>query len=474
MRPASAALAVAAVLMSAGPAAAHAFGARYDLPLPLGFYLGAAGLAVVASFLGAVAFLRTGHAGRVTFDMPIPPRIAAAVHRALIIVGLATITVVLATAFLGPAQAMRNFATITVWVLWWVGFLLLSGLAVELWPGVDPFRGAYRLICQFAGRNPEVGAFVLPRQAGWLAPAGLLAIAWVELVSDWSEDPRALGIMILLYLAFSLTAGAAFGLRWFREADPLGRLFELVGRIAPVSAPRPAALELRLPGEGLLKDAGRHPGEVMLVVCLIGTVLFDGLSETPAWAAVLDSVSRSVNLRGILLWLRDAGVDLLKLIQTLGLISTIAAFLGLFLALAWGMRRAARTSLSTAEVAAAFASTLMPIAIAYHLSHYVSYLLIAGQLIVPAVSDPLGSGWNLFGTARDTIDVGVIGAKQVWWIAVVTLVAGHTLSVLISHRRALAIFGDTRRAATSQLPMAAAMVGLTACSLWILSQPITE
>ncbi|MFD2856706.1 hypothetical protein ACFSZS_20770 [Seohaeicola zhoushanensis] len=38
------------------PATAHAFGARYDLPLPLGLYLSAAGLAVALSFGGVLLY----------------------------------------------------------------------------------------------------------------------------------------------------------------------------------------------------------------------------------------------------------------------------------------------------------------------------------------------------------------------------------------------------------------------------------
>lgn len=41
-----------------GPAWAHAFGTRYDLPLPLGFYLTGAGAAVMLSFVVMARFLR--------------------------------------------------------------------------------------------------------------------------------------------------------------------------------------------------------------------------------------------------------------------------------------------------------------------------------------------------------------------------------------------------------------------------------
>ena len=55
--------ALATVLLGlfwSGPAAAHAFGARYDLPLPLWLYVAGAGAAVALSFLIIAVFV-TGH-----------------------------------------------------------------------------------------------------------------------------------------------------------------------------------------------------------------------------------------------------------------------------------------------------------------------------------------------------------------------------------------------------------------------------
>ena len=46
------------VFLRAGPAQAHAFGARYDLPLPLELYLVGAGSAVALSFVIAAFVFR--------------------------------------------------------------------------------------------------------------------------------------------------------------------------------------------------------------------------------------------------------------------------------------------------------------------------------------------------------------------------------------------------------------------------------
>lgn len=464
----------ATMILAAARVQAHAFGARYDLPLPLSLYLAAAGMAVAASFLGALLFLRTGQSRPMHLDIPVPTKAIHALSTMLGIVGLLLLTVLLGAAFLGPQEAMRNFATVWVWVIWWVGFLLFSALVVCLWPQIDPFRRLAAFSAWAAGRPWQCSAANLPWAAGLLAPAGLLTIAWIELVSNWSEDPRAVGLLVIAYLVVALLGGLAFGQQWFRVADPLSRIFAVLGRIAPLSVTSGTALCVRPPGEGLLNRSEPIRGEVALVTALIGIVLFDGLSETPVWAGVLDFVSNSPSLRAPLLWLRDQGADLIQVVRTIGLLATIATFYGAYWLLIMLMRALAGGTFTIGQLAQAFVGTLLPIAVAYHLSHYVSYLLIAGQLIFPAASDPFGLGWDIFGTRNWSIDISVIGARHIWWVAFTVLIAGHALSVLVGHRLALQLFKDARRAVLSQVPMTIAMVGLTVLSLWILSQPITE
>jgi hypothetical protein len=101
-------------------------------------------------------------------------------------------------------------------------------------------------------------------------------------------------------------------------------------------------------------------------------------------------------------------------------------------------------------------------------------LLIAGQLIIPLSSDPFGIGWNLFHTTHYRIDIGIVGAKFVWYTAVTTIVIGHILAVYLAHTMALRVIGDHRRALKSQVPMLFLMVSYTMISLWILAQPIVE
>ena len=95
-------------------------------------------------------------------------------------------------------------------------------------------------------------------------------------------------------------------------------------------------------------------------------------------------------------------------------------------------------------------------------------------MLIRLISDPLGFGWNLFGTARFRPDVGIVGTRFVWYTSLIAIVLGHVVAVMLAHIVALRRLRDRTLAARSQLPMLALMVGYTMMSLWIVAQPIVE
>jgi hypothetical protein len=126
-------------------------------------------------------------------------------------------------------------------------------------------------------------------------------------------------------------------------------------------------------------------------------------------------------------------------------------------------------SLEAGELGRRFAHSLIPIALAYVVAHYFSLLAYQGQATAYLVSDPLGDGSNLFGTASSTIDYGVIGANGIWYVQVAALVLGHAGGLALAHDRALALYRKARDATRSQYWMLAVMVGFTSLGLWLLS-----
>jgi uncharacterized membrane protein YhaH (DUF805 family) len=113
--------------------------------------------------------------------------------------------------------------------------------------------------------------------------------------------------------------------------------------------------------------------------------------------------------------------------------------------------------------------SLIPISLAYVIAHYFSLLTYQGQAMAYLISDPLGHGSNLFGTATATINYNVIGANGVWYVQVLALVLGHACGLTLAHDRALVVYQRVRDATRSQYWMLAVMVAFTSLGLWLLS-----
>jgi hypothetical protein len=216
---------------------------------------------------------------------------------------------------------------------------------------------------------------------------------------------------------------------------------------------------------GLLDTGDVSPSMVVFVLLLLSTVTFDGFTATPAWSALERSLYAALG---------SLGEARLSIIGTIGLVAFPLVFVLVYLGFARWMAWVSDDQLTTGTVARLFVLSLVPIAIAYHLAHYFTYLLIQGQLLIRLVSDPFGFGWDLFGTARYRPDIGIVGARFVWYTAVIAIVLGHVVAVYVAHVVALRAFRDRRAALRSQLPMLVLMVGYTVTSLWIIAQPIVE
>jgi hypothetical protein len=117
---------------------------------------------------------------------------------------------------------------------------------------------------------------------------------------------------------------------------------------------------------------------------------------------------------------------------------------------------------------------LLPIALAYHYAHFLSYLLIQGQQIIALASDPFGIGWDLFGTADYLINIQITSARFIWFFSIFVIVAGHIIAVYLAHVRAMRLYPTQELVVKSQLPMLGLMVVYTIVSLWIVSRPITK
>ena len=169
--------------------------------------------------------------------------------------------------------------------------------------------------------------------------------------------------------------------------------------------------------------------------------------------------------------LGDAGLGIdpsVELAETIGLIGSVILVGAVYLAGVWGMR-ASRAVADVRGLAAYFAPSLVPIALAYVLAHYFTFIVYQGQALGYLVSDPLGNGSDLFGTAGAGIDYGLLFTEVVWYVEVAALVIGHLAALAVAHDRALVIFDTPAAVLRSQLCLLAVMIAFTCFGLWLLS-----
>jgi len=464
VRPVAPAVIACAALGFAGAAHAHGVGERYDLPVPLGYYVVGAGLVIVLTFAVAAAFPARlfRHGPATARSWPVPTILVATLR----LVAVLLLCLAVATGLLGDPHPARNFAPTFLWIIWWCGYSLFAALVADLWPALNPWRVVFDRVAG-AGNQPRA----YPGGLGeWPAAAQLLLFAWFEIVSPWASDPSAIAMLALVYSITCWAGMMRFGAdQWLDRADPFALVFRTLGRFAPLHLIRSDGarwrLGLRWPGAGLLDARGADASTVAFVMVMLSTVLFDGFLGTSLWRS-WDRLVSSFLPRGMD---REGYIA-----ATLGLLGIWLGFLIAYQATAWIMGLLTRGLRSGAEHAQAFCFTLVPIAIGYNLAHNFSYIVVQGQTILALASDPFGRGWNLFDTATFRPDIGLVGAGVTWTVAVSAIVVGHMVGVILAHLVALRSLGGRTQAVRALAPMTLLMVLYTMASLSILAEPIVR
>jgi hypothetical protein len=478
---------------------------RYDLPLPLTLWVIGAACTIALSFLVISIAVRTNAA----VEAPAQPdhpgwRIDNGITRKLRLVAqmcaVAALVLVVAAGIFGDQTPTRNLAPTAIWIAWWVGFSYLSAFVGNVWCLVNPWAAIFdwceRLVSPSqASQRAKVN---WPKRLGvWPGIALFIVFAWLELIWEGRSIPRQLAWLAVGFSLITWTGMFIFGRStWLTHGDPFALAFGVLSKFgmtdirtehgirdactadeeqkgrAGTGLARdrcyrgaPGTLIWRTPGAGLIDDENMSPSLSVFVVVMLSTVTFDGLMATPFWQRIESALYVALPV---------LGDSRLAFINTVGLLAFCLAFMGVYRLVATLIARASGNRMTPDAASRAFVLTLVPIAIAYLIAHYLSYFLIQGQLLIRLASDPFGFGWNVIGTARFRPDIGIVGARFVWYTSLIAIVLGHVAAVSLAHIVALRRFADHRVAIRSQIPMLVLMIAYTMMSLWIIAQPIVE
>lgn len=462
---ASVAAAVVVSLALPGSAAAHGLTGRADLAIPEWLFAWAAAAVLIVSFAGLATLWQSPQLENQEGFRPLPRRLSRAIVNPVTevaagVLGVALLVLTIWSGLAGVQATQDNFAPTFVYVIFWVALLPLSILFGDVFRAFNPWRAVGRAAELATGRRQP--PFRYPAWLGrWPAAAGLLGFAWLELAYADGADPSMLAVAALVYTGITLCAMACFGTEaWIARGETFSVYFNLFSRLSSVTV-QDGRLGLRRPLSGI-STLEPHPGTVALLIVMIGNVMFDGGSEGSPWIDVAPEV------QNFFVELGFGFETALQLTATVGMLLALAIVTAIYAVGVSGVRAIDRRP--AVDVARSFVHTLIPIAAVYVLAHYFSLLAYNGQAIFHLASDPLGHGWDLFSTAGGTIDYGIVGATTIWYVQVGVLVAGHICGLVLSHDRALALYGRAQPAATSQYWMLAVMVAFTTFGLFLLSE----
>jgi hypothetical protein len=437
------ALGAAMAIAFAVPAvvAAHTVNATYASRLPLAVYVVGAAVTVALSFIFVIVRDVRAAPPDLTAEGHLPPAWIRWPLRALGLVGW---TWIVAQGIAGGSSD-GDVATLFLWVYGWVGLAIVCAIIGPAWQFLDPFSTIH-----------DIGAAILralhiegwdvadyPSALGrWPATAGFAFFVWLELVVQ--AGPSILFIVLVGYTALTVAMMAQFGRdEWRSQAETFTVWFRLLGRLAYWRlVDEEGRVHKRSFGSGLL-EPGWTAADVTLVALGVSSIIFDGLSQTQPF------------------------FDLFGAPGIAGKTVLLVGFLGIVVLLAFAVARTVGMG--------AIGAGLLPIALGYLIAHYLTYLLIDGQRILIAISDPFNKGWNVFGTVFFEPTGAWLPPGLVWTVQLAAVVGGHMLGAWGGHVVAAAdappgiSAGALRR---RQIPLAVVMIGLTTLTLWSLGQAI--
>lgn len=386
---------------------------------------------------------------------------------ALIAPNLLAFTLIVLAGLVGTATGAMNFSTIFVWLAWWgILVLVLIPLGGRVWCAMCPIPApgewlARRAIVSHAGGGLGLG-LPWPRrlQNLWPAFAGLLTLVLFGLIV--TTRPRVTALLLLGLAAVALVTHLVFDRRVFcRFLCPVGGLLGVYSLAAPLELrardlalcracrgkacfrggeayPCPTfqfpggglgrnaycilctecvkacpydnvAVRLRPFGADLLVPRGRRADEAWIALLLLGTALAHSVIKLGPWGWV----KAWANLEGPEFLLYAAGF----------LAGVVVVLPALHLLAAWGSRAFARAAApGVGRLFVAYAYALIPLSLTAWMAFTLAVVLPNLSYIPRVLSDPMGWGWDLFGTRETTWTWVPLGALP--WAQLTLLLVG--------------------------------------------------
>jgi hypothetical protein len=446
---------------------AHAFGQRYELPIPLLlFVVGGAGV-VFLSFL----LVMQRKVGKQTSNPNADEPYISERSLGLELLKYIFLAALIAAGFIGSQEVAENFLPVFFWLVVWVVIPLSCGVIGDWTQKLNPFANIAKLtdsnkLLHVVLRREETYAW--PKRLGWWIAAILyFALACGELIfNESATKPFNLALWLLIYFIVSAVAGLLFGTGWLNRGEVFSVLFYTWGKLGFFRFGNFG--KQRFAG-GLAMPFEATASRVVFVILLLASISFDGLLATPLWSNFQHKLPASFSV----------GSLSYQIVATLVFIVLTFVLWAIFSLFALAVAKAGSYKISHTEALVGLLPSVLPISFGYLLAHYIQYLIINGQLFFPLIGNPIGKdSWpiHLPNPFNDSFEphIHLLPSAFYWYFAVIIIVIVHIIAVILAHRHLGAATSNTMRARRSEYPWIVAMIAYTMFSLWLLAQPLVK
>ena len=343
--------------------------------------------------------------------------------------GIIILFLLVAPGIFGNESSKTSVAPLILWVFLWIGVPVLGLLFGDIYSKFNPLN-----LFSLKSEKPE---------SVYFACILFIGLTWFELV--WRKPGNPLNIAIVLITLFVCVNLLRYFLKKsLIEVDPLLLLHYLYSKLKLFNS-RPYF-------RSLLDNIGnlaKLRGIEYFVLLMIGTVTYDGLRETTFWYNQFGSRTDDMGFSTMMFLIMNLGTILFY---------RFACFFAI---------KVGGSDLKLNHVSNLFGHTMLPIAFAYHVTHYLTLLLFESQTFFYRFNDPIGIGMNILNVEEPTINY-FIEPLVIWGIQVAVTLLGHMLSVVLAHDLAVKLFGHQQSDKTQYIFLFIT-VALTLQALFVLS-----
>jgi len=343
--------------------------------------------------------------------------------------GIIILFLLVAPGIFGNESSKTSVAPLILWVFLWIGVPVLGLLFGDIYSKFNPLN-----LFSLKSDKPE---------SVYFACVLFIGLTWFELV--WSRPGNPLNIAVVLITLFVCVNLLRYFLKKsLIEVDPLLLLHYLYSKLKLFNS-KPYF-------RSLLDNIGnlaKLRGIEYFVLLMIGTVTYDGLRETTFWYNQFGSRTDDMGFSTMMFLIMNLGTILFY---------RFACFFAI---------KVGGSDLKLNHVSNLFGHTMLPIAFAYHVTHYLTLLLFESQTFFYRFNDPIGIGMNILNVQEPTINY-FVEPLVIWGIQVAVTLLGHMLSVVLAHDLAVKLFGHQQSDKTQYIFLFIT-VALTLQALFVLS-----